>query len=165
MDWDAVAAIAEVVGLIVVVVSLVYLAAQIQQNTEASRAGTSFSINAALAEILDAIRSDGEFAGIWLRGCSSLQSLDEVERARFTSHLLAMLNLAEYIDQLEKQQLSDTHIDYIPWMALLYRDNPGIRSFMDSMSTVGSEELFKRLTDTDNVKGTNVYKASEAADG
>ena len=75
-----------------------------------------------------------------------------------------MLNLAEYIHQLERQQLSDAHIDFIPWIALLYRDNPGIRSFMDTLSTVGDAELFKRLTDTNEARGTNLYKASEATD-
>ena len=39
-------------------------------------------------------RSDGEFAEIWLRGCRDLESLDDVEKVRFTHHLLDMLNLA-----------------------------------------------------------------------
>lgn len=33
MDWDAVAALAEVIGVIAVVVSLIYLAIQVRQNT------------------------------------------------------------------------------------------------------------------------------------
>jgi hypothetical protein len=33
MDWDALGAIAEAVGAIAIIVSLVYVAAQIRQNT------------------------------------------------------------------------------------------------------------------------------------
>ena len=160
MNWEAIAAIAEVVGVIAIVVSLVYLSAQIRQSTKASRAGASYTINDSLSKIVGAIRADGEFADIWIRGCEDLESLDPVERVRFTSHLLDMLNLAEYVNQLEMQDLSDAHIDYIPWIALLYRENPGIRSFMDSLKPgyAGSKELFERMTDTESAFGTNVYE-------
>ena len=157
--------LAELIASAAVVISLIYLAIQIRQSTKATRAGTSSYINDALARIMGAIRSDGEFADIWLRGCRSLESLDEVEQVRFKSHLLEMLDLAEYVHQIEKQQLSGTHIDYIPWVALLYRDNSGIRSFMDSMDSVGSPELQDRLTDIGQARGTNIFKAKSAEDG
>ena len=38
MNWEAIGTIAEVVGAIAVVLSLIYVATQIKQNTEASRA-------------------------------------------------------------------------------------------------------------------------------
>lgn len=40
MNWDAVGAIGEIIGATAVVVSLVYLAIQIRQNTNASKAAT-----------------------------------------------------------------------------------------------------------------------------
>ncbi len=71
-----------------------------------------------------------------------------------------MLNLAEYAYQLEKQGLSDSHIDHIPWVALMYRENPGIRSFIDSLKDgyLGPQELYERIIDPDSAYGTNVYK-------
>ena len=160
MNWEAAGTIAEVVGAIAVVISIVYLATQIRQNTNANRAGTSFSVNTALTSINDALRSDAEFADIWIRGCQDLGSLSEVERVRFTSHVLELLNLAVYIDQLEQQNLSDTHIDYIPWITVLYRDNPGICSFVDSLEDgwAHNREFFDRLRDVDRAKGSNVYR-------
>ena len=159
MNWEVIGATGEWAGAIVVVATLFYLARQVRQNTRASRAGASYSINDSLSKIVGVIRADGEFADIWIRGCEDIDALNPVERLRFTSHLLDMLNLAEYVNQLEMQDLSDAHIDYIPWIALLYRENPGIRSFMDSLKPgyAGSKELFDRMTDTDSAFGTNVY--------
>ena len=42
MNWDAIAAFAEVIGAIGVVVSLVYLAIQVRSNTRALKASSSF---------------------------------------------------------------------------------------------------------------------------
>ena len=157
MNWQAIGAVGEILGAIAVFVTLVYLALQIRQNTKVTNAGTSSYINDALARIHGAIRSNGEFADIWLRGCRDLDALSETDRVRFINHLLEMLNLAEYIHLLERQQLAGTHIDYLPWIATLYRDNPGIKAFMDSMDYVGNPELFERLTNIGAARGTNIF--------
>jgi len=163
LNLETVGILSEVVASAAVVVSLIYLSVQIRQNTSATRTETSSYIDEALGRMLSAIRSDSEFAGIWLKGCKDLDSLTDIERVRFASHLFDMLNIAEYIIQLEKQQISGTHIDFIPWFALLYRDNPGMRSFIDSMENVGSPELISRISDTNAARGTNVFgtKATE----
>ena len=157
MNWDAIGTIAEVAGAIAVVVTLLYLAIQIRQSTSATRAGTSAYIDSALARTVGPLRDDPGFAAVWLKGCKDLNSLDEIERLRFTSHLLDMLNLAEHVHQVEKQGLSGTHIDYISWVSLLYRDNPGIRSFLDLLDNVGSAELTERIKDVRGARGTNIF--------
>jgi len=159
MNWDAIGAVGEILGAIAVFVTLLYVAVQIRQNTKALRISSSSYINDALANLQGAIRSDADFADIWLRGCQSVVALTEIERARFSSHLLEMLNLAEYIHRLEQQEVLETHIDFVSWMALLYRDNPGIRAFLDSIETVGSQELLSRVRDPSNAKGANVFSA------
>ena len=42
MNWEAIGVIAEVVGAVAVIVSLVYLAIQVSSNTRALRATASF---------------------------------------------------------------------------------------------------------------------------
>lgn len=158
MSLETIGILSEVIASAAVVVSLIYLSVQIRQNTRATRTGTSSYIDEALGRMLTAIRGDSEFAGIWLKGCKDLDALNDIERVRFSSHVFDMLNIAEYILQLEKQQISGTHIDYIPWFALLYRDNPGMRSFIDSMDNVGSPELISRISDTSAARGTNVFE-------
>ena len=104
----------EFFGAIAVVVTLIYLALQIRQNTNATKVGTSFALNQSLADINSALRSDAELAGIWLKGCEDLESLSAVEHVRFSSHLLTMLNLAGVYGELEQQDLASAHIDYVP---------------------------------------------------
>jgi hypothetical protein len=159
MDWEIVSATGEWAGAIAVVVTLFYVARQIRDGTSATRANVSASLNDSLSRIVGALRSDKEFADTWLRGCRDINSLDEVEQVRFTSHILDMLNLAEHFFLLEKQDLSRTHINYIPWIALLYRENPGYRDFVDSLKDgyAGSPELYARITDIHSAHGTNLY--------
>lgn len=44
MNWEAVSAISEIIGAIAVVVSLIYVAAQIRQNTKMMRSGAKQSL-------------------------------------------------------------------------------------------------------------------------
>jgi hypothetical protein len=54
MDWSAIGAIAEIIGAAGVVVSLMYLAYQVRQNTRATKAGT----RQALADGVQRLASD-----------------------------------------------------------------------------------------------------------
>ncbi len=74
-----------------------------------------------------------------------------------------MLNLAAVYEELDQQGLAAAHIDYVPWLAQLYRDNPGIRSFVDSMKEgwSGSPEIYARITNVEIASGASVvYKQS-----
>lgn len=60
MNWDAISTIAEFVGAIAVVVSLVYVARQISQNTQASRSSTRQAIaDSALVAVSDILADSG----------------------------------------------------------------------------------------------------------
>ncbi len=74
-----------------------------------------------------------------------------------------MLNLVSVYEELDKQDLAAAHIDYVPWIAQLYRDNPGIRSYLDSMKEgwSGSPETYARITNVEIASGASVvYKQS-----
>ena len=153
----------EFFGAIAVVVTLGYLAVQIRHNTNATKAATSFALNESLADTMGALRSDGELAEIWLKGMQDVGSLTSVEHVRFSAHLLTMLNLAEVYEELERQHLAKAHIDYVPWLAQLYRDNPGIRTYVDSMKDgwAGSRETYEKITNVDLASGASVVFRGE----
>lgn len=161
MTIEELGSLGELIAAVATVLTLLYLARQIHSNTKATKAESSFSINEAIANNLSAVRSDAEFAEIWLKGLKQLDSLNEVERIRFIMHVLDMLNIAQYVDDLEKQGFGDVHIDYISWVVTLYKENPGLKEFLDSIGEenwVGSRELYHRLTDKNLAKGGNVYE-------
>ena len=83
MDWSAVAALAEVAGAIAVVASLIYVAAQIRQNSRALEAASVESVLAAHREIYHPICMDPETFDLVWGGSTDLESLDARERPRF----------------------------------------------------------------------------------
>jgi len=131
-----------------VVLGIGFLVVEIQQNTAAIRGQASGVVNESLASMNRAIYSDAEFTDIWIRGRESLGNLDPVERERFTAFVLERLNLAVYIEELERSGAADAHIKWIDFIATQVRDHPGIREFVLSLegNWGGTDELYDRMT-------------------
>jgi hypothetical protein len=90
MNWDAIGAIAETLGAVGVIASLVYLAGQIRQNTaqmdraERTARGDSYqSLLEMLQSTSESVRLDGEASEIIRRGLLDLRDLTEAEFFRF----------------------------------------------------------------------------------
>lgn len=90
MNWEAIGAISETIGALAVVVSLVYLAFQIRQNTKQLEQSERTSIAASVSASATSYRENRQYiytsrevAEIQLRGLADPGSLDEVERYRF----------------------------------------------------------------------------------
>ena len=131
-----------------VVVGIGFLVIEVQQNTAAIRGQASIAVNDSLASLDRAIYADAEFTDIWIRGRESLDNLDPVERERFVKFVLERLNLAVYIEELERTGSADVHINWIDNVAREIRDNPGIREFVLSIEDTwsGTDEIYDRLT-------------------
>ena len=84
--WDAVGAIAEIIGALAVVVSLVYLATQIRIQNKESR-------SSAVREVIDGHRTSlselhqPEMADIWVRGMADFDQLSPSESIRWVIYL------------------------------------------------------------------------------
>ena len=152
LNWEAIGAIGEVVGGVAVIATLLYLAVQIRQNAQIVRNAASLSVNEGLAEINRRVSNDPEFAELWLRGLKDYRGLTDVERMRFASYALDIMNLAVYVDNVIKSTIQDestnVHINYVKYVTRIIRENPGLRQFVDSLEGkwVGPDDLFKRLT-------------------
>jgi hypothetical protein len=153
LNWEAIGAIGEVVGGVAVIATLLYLAVQIRQNAQSVRNAASLSVNEGLAEINRRVSNDPEFAELWLRGLKDYRGLTDVERMRFSSYALDIMNLAVYVDNIIKSTIQDEstniHINYVKYVIRIIRENPGLRQFVDSLEGrwVGPDDLFKRFRD------------------
>jgi hypothetical protein len=101
MDVQELAAVADIVGAIAVVVTLIYLAVQLRQSTkqieENTRAVRAAALHAGISYAIDnrnAISSTHEMASIYARGSEDPHSLDGVELLRFR------LTMANFVDTL-----------------------------------------------------------------
>lgn len=86
MTLEDLANIGEFVGAIGVIVSLVYLAVQIRQNTRTMRAATYESLAQATASSNSLLIADPEIARIVEAGCG-MDPLPREDRPRFTAYL------------------------------------------------------------------------------
>ena len=82
MNWEAVGAIAETVGAIGVILSLVYLSVQIRSNTEQLRFSARQSVAESLDRAFDPIYAE-PCLSIWQKGHNNIDELTEAERLVF----------------------------------------------------------------------------------
>lgn len=89
MNWDAVGAVAELLGALGVIISLAYLATQIRQNTaqigehsRELRIAAIDSIASSFSRFRDPLIRDPELAALWLKGLQDFDALDEVSQVR-----------------------------------------------------------------------------------
>jgi len=97
MSWDAVTAVAEMVGATAVVVTLLYLAIQVRQSTRAVQAATFQATSAMDHDFLLAVGKDPTTARAWflyLTAPESLSQEDELQgRMLFGSALRRLENV------------------------------------------------------------------------
>ncbi len=98
MNWDAIGAIAELLGAIGVIASLVYLATQIRhsrdqmsQNTQAMRAGSYQSFFQNLDEVAARSSSGPEYAKAVRLGSADLDQLSEEEAFYYNNWIIGVL--------------------------------------------------------------------------
>ena len=148
MNWDAIGATGEVLGSIAVVITLVYLAVQIRQNTQSNRTAAIQTMAGQDSTWLSTIAQDSELADIVSRGWRDFSALSEVERARF----LAIMS------QLCRQYDSQLHLwrdGAIPdplWAAsertlVLCLSQPGAREWWAGARSLYSEQFQELVED------------------
>jgi hypothetical protein len=94
MDWEAIGAVSEIVGAAAVVISLLYLARQVQIQNSESRAAAMHEFYAGWRESSVSF-VDGELAEIFIKASSDFDSLTEIERLRLLGGLHGLIRLFE----------------------------------------------------------------------
>jgi uncharacterized membrane protein YjdF len=83
MNWDALGAIAELLGAITVIATLIYLAIQIRQNTQSNQNIAIQTISTHNASWLSLIAQDESTASLYRKGLLGLDQLTDDEMVRF----------------------------------------------------------------------------------
>lgn len=87
MNWDAVGAIGEIAGAIGVIVTLIYLAVQLRQNTRASHATAVQNSMENSARFSELVSADSDLGRTFWLGLSNPEELNADEMRRFVSIL------------------------------------------------------------------------------
>lgn len=102
MNWDAVSSVAEIVGAVAVVVSIIYLARQVKQSNKTTEAATALEISRLLAEWHGRLNQTPELAHILIRGTKDDSDFSDQDRARFLATVAELFLLFEAMHQQYK---------------------------------------------------------------
>jgi len=111
MNWDAIGAIGEILGAVAVLITLIYLAMQIRQNTEQARLNSIQAVNSSNDSAFEPIYIP-ENSAIFTKGQSSFASLSEHEKQVF--HML-MTRLIASFDSTTYQYSQGSNDEELYW--------------------------------------------------
>ena len=97
IDLQNLANLGEVVGAVVVILSLIYLAIQVRQNTQAQRTENYSRALDRLAAMQSMLSQDGELSLIFSRGTTDTSKLTPQERIRFTWSMYELFGAFEFM--------------------------------------------------------------------
>ena len=98
MNWEAIGSVAEALGALGVIVTLVYLSTQVRSNTAAIRAGTAQQVTNRASEISQSLALDPSATELRFRGLVDPDSLSDEEQRRFYALMLAIFRAFENVE-------------------------------------------------------------------
>jgi hypothetical protein len=153
MSLEDLGNIGEFVAALGVIISLIYLAVQIRQNTSTIRAASFQDVVENSATFLKEVYRDADLTRIWVSGSDDLKSLAGVDRQRFHFLIITYFRQIENTyNQTRKGLLKDDEWEGIResvfegisrpgmrewWASNSFRFNPDFRQFVE-------EELRRR---------------------
>ncbi len=144
MNWEAVSAIAEVTGLIIVVASLIYIGAQSRQANIHATANAEVAWLDALNQIINGWVSDERTTSAIRNGFGSFNTLSKSDRAIFQARIGSIVNhwiLAKQLSQ--KGLISSDIVEEVNKIVIAILSTPGGLEYWehDSKATPGGIEL------------------------
>ncbi|MAF37911.1 MAG: hypothetical protein CL696_03350 [Chloroflexi bacterium] len=98
MDWIAVGAIAELVGVVAVVITLIYLADQVRNNTRMAQRASTVEAVAAIRTFSVSLVDNRKVGELFQRGVNlGLENLTDEERVPFAIMMFNLLKTCEHL--------------------------------------------------------------------
>ena len=131
MSWDALGAVAELLGAIAVIASLLYLGLQIRASNKQSKAQTFHLVASEQARVSDSITNVPENFAVWLRLHHGDElSTEEYTRARFMISRVVQCFLAIEIGHENGQISEDFYADSkLQFNTMLGREHTSVETY------------------------------------
>jgi hypothetical protein len=122
------ASLADIVGVTLIIASVVYLARQVKLSAAMMAASASAERVQRDFDLTTAVSGDREFAQIWAKGRSELDSLDEVDRIRVQMFMRRVLVHWHNMYQLRRQKLlADADWNELKWLMQFFSSQQSLR--------------------------------------
>ena len=147
MNWEAIGAIAELLGAVGVIATLAYLARQIRQNTSTVRTAAAAAQRQQSTTFNTFVAQDADVNRIWWAGLANPGALPEAERLRFESIAsIITANQQEAHSMLLEGAISAKswagHNELIVWLA----SQPGFRAYWQNWSSMLDQEFVEHVS-------------------
>jgi hypothetical protein len=152
MNLTDLANLGQVIGAVAVVISLIYVAYQIRQNTNAVRAATAQSVHEHFANWYHLLASDGELSAVLIAGLQDYASLSEKDKGRFIATFMAFLSYSQNAFLKWRQGLLAPSL-WAGWEQIImnFTGSPGGRAFWKERAYLFGED-FRRHVEDDVMK-------------
>ena len=148
MNLEALAQVGEIVGAVAVVVSLIYLAVQVRQNTRAQQTENYSRALERISTIQAALSQDPDMAGIISKGVADPAKLTPRQRLQFTWAVYELLGAFEFMFMAARTDSIPDEI-WRRWAAAAtwWLSFPGIRTLWD-VRPIPFADSFTEYVDT-----------------
>jgi len=132
LDWNAIGALAELIGALAVIASLVYLASQVREGSRALQTTMRDSAFHSLAEWNYAVMADTDLCWVFQEGCRNFDVLDEKQKARFLHAAYSFFKIFEnlYLHTLDGSIEPETW-EHNRLILQVYGSQPGAQSYIE----------------------------------
>ncbi len=154
MNLNDLANLGQIIGAVAVVVSLIYVALQIRQNTNAIRSAAAQAVHEHFASWYRLVAADPDLSQIVVNGLRDYSSLSEMQRARFiaTLHGVCLL-LTECVSQMAREIARPATVDGWNLVIMNLVCAPGSKVFWKDRGYMFAEE-FRHYVEDDLMKRT-----------
>jgi hypothetical protein len=95
MNWEMISAVGQMLGAVGVIISIVYLAAQIRNQNKESRRAAMNVLTRHWSDLNRTLVENPDLAALWIRALRSFDELDGPSKLRFGAHLGRFLRFAD----------------------------------------------------------------------
>ncbi len=146
MNWDAISAIAELIAAIAVIVSLLYLAIQVSQNTQALKRQGQKSARERFLTDLDKTTKTQVDAEVFRNGLNDFDSLSPADQGCFHSKMHPLIHGFHHAWDMHRAGLvPDIELEAMRDVLISYLITPGAQQWWAMHKSVAPPDIVKYL--------------------
>ena len=135
MNWDAIGAIGENIGAFAVVLSVVYLGAQIRKQTAESRLAATRELSNSYQTSLELCFRDKEFSSLYLKATQNYDELPRDDRYRIAMYIQSVMRMFEqHYVHIQHHKVEQTFVDSINLSFEEWLTFPGLQRWWELTS-------------------------------
>ena len=148
MNWEAIGAIGEILGAVVVIATLGFLAGQIRQGNRIAQGQAMRDIIGQFNESMQRWADTPETIPLMQRGMADYASLTSVEKAHFAFRIAPMMNQLDVMIRLNKDdQFPDDMLDDFVAICVSIVTTPGGKQYWEDSSATLNTQVVSYLSD------------------